>query len=148
MGRTRTLFATAAAFATTAAVGLAGTQSASATDYYYDGKNPASTVCANDARTVYSKTAPNGELVELRYSNYCHTAWARLTHAHGSTGSNGAWGAWIHRNTDGKTYACTVPSTGTSCFTAMVYDKDPLTSYAKASGDDDEGYFTIQTPSY
>ncbi len=110
--------------------------------YTYDGQNPTSTGCANDATTMRSDnlTDPNqppngipGGTIELRYSIACHTAWARMTFNSNwqNTYSGNTNKATIHRNYDGREYSCTVPIGSNSCYTAMVYDKDPLTSYAK-----------------
>ena len=53
-----------------------------------DGRNPASTNCLDDAKTIYRWDAitPAGENLgnlELRYSPKCHSNWARFTRWHG-----------------------------------------------------------------
>lgn len=126
--------------------------SAQAASYSMDGKNPISAGCSGDATTV--KRASIGTStwklggVELRYSVKCHTAWARITL------SEDVWGkAQIVRSSDGKSYNCTKltysSSLGSySCYTAMVYDKDPLSSYAEAWSQYDNVSLHSKTPSY
>jgi hypothetical protein len=139
---------------TTAVLTLGSATSASALSYTNDGKSPESTGCANDAvtkRSAVAANSSNGTTIELRWSPSCRTAWARVTKAHGPIAYSWAgWGAKIVRNNDGKTFTCSVPSGGSSCYTAMVYDLDPLTSYAEAHGDDtcDCGYISIRTANY
>jgi len=111
---------------------------AEATNYAYDGKDPIATGCANDATTkALSHLNSGGDwseaYVELRYSLKCHTAWARLSNAYGPDPGNFTGGyALIHRNSDLKQYRCDLVDAVeyTSCYTAMVYDKDPITSSA------------------
>jgi len=43
----------------------------------YDGTDPNSTGCANNASTIYSINVTQGTL-QLRFSNTCYTAWARF----------------------------------------------------------------------
>ncbi|MFC8532842.1 DUF2690 domain-containing protein [Streptomyces sp. NPDC057249] len=126
--------------------------SASAATYSMDGKNPISAGCSGDATSV--KRAAIGTsswtlgAVELRYSVKCHTAWARITL------SEDVWGkAQIVRNSDGKSYNCTKLSYSSSlgsytCYTAMVYDKDPLSSYAEGWSQYDNVSLHSKTPSY
>jgi hypothetical protein len=105
-----------------------------------DGKNPTTAGCSGDATTMRSaklvtKSGVVGGKIELRYSIKCHAAWARITLASDTPNnySGNSNKAVIHRNTDGKEYSCSVPVKGTSCYTAMVYDKDPNSAYAKGT---------------
>ncbi|MGR4881665.1 DUF2690 domain-containing protein [Streptomyces sp. LARHCF249] len=108
---------------------------AHAASYPLDGQNPSSAGCAADATTKQSAYIGTSNwtlgVVELRYSVKCHTAWARIRL------SENAWGkAQIVRNNDGKAYNCSNLSYSDSlgsytCYTAMVYDKDPLNSFAE-----------------
>lgn len=75
-------------------------------------------------------------VVELKFSSTCKTAWAKITMNNTLTSGYEA-NAEITRNTDGKRYNC--DSAGgngkavagqKSCYTPMVYDLDPRTSYA------------------
>lgn len=132
------------------AVSLPG--SAQAATYEMDGKNPISAGCSGDATTVKRSSIGTSTwtlgAVELRYSVKCHTAWARITL------SEDVWGkAQIVRNTDGKSYNCTKLSYNASlgsytCYTAMVYDKDPLSSYAEGWSQYDNVGLHSKTPSY
>jgi len=110
---------------------------AEAANYAYDGKDSIATGCANDATTKATSHLHAGNdwslaYVELRYSVKCHTAWARLSNAYGPVPFEFTGGsALIHRNSDGKQYECGLDDeTDTTCYTAMVYDKDPITSSA------------------
>jgi hypothetical protein len=126
--------------------------SAQAATYSMDGKNPISAGCAADSTTMKESYIGTSSwtlgAIELRYSVKCHTAWARITL------SENAWGkAQIVRNTDGKAYSCTNLSYSTSlgsytCYTAMVYDKDPLSSYAEGWSQYDNVNLHSKTPSY
>ncbi|WP_329275936.1 DUF2690 domain-containing protein [Streptomyces sp. NBC_00691] len=78
------------------------------------GKDPAATVCQNDARTV----ATNSLGVELRYSPTCRSAWARYS---GTTGMT----VWVSSNT-GLNQAILHPGNGASAWTAMIDDKGIL----------------------
>lgn len=75
------------------------------------------TGCANDATT--------------KATSHLHSGgdWSR---AYGPVPFEFAGGyALIHRNSDGKQYKCTLDDgSATTCYTAMVYDKDPITSSA------------------
>jgi hypothetical protein len=137
---------TAAALVAAGLLPVALAAPAAATDYTYDGKDPISTGCANDAQTMalsHLHTADTSfwskAYVELRYSATCHTAWARLSNAYGPIYASSSGGfAFIHRGTDGKQYSCSLTSQSdtSSCYTAMVYDKDPIRS--RAYGEDDD----------
>ncbi|MEV0781854.1 hypothetical protein AB0I52_02450 [Streptomyces sp. NPDC050423] len=68
--------------------------------------------------------------------------------------SENAWGkVLIVRNSDGKAYSCTNLSLRSSlgsytCYTAMVYDKDPLSSHAEGWSQYDNVSLHSRTPSY
>lgn len=116
---------------------------AEAATYPYDGRDPIAAGCASDATTKASSHLHAGNdwsvaYVELRYSVACHTAWARLSNAYGPVYKTwGGGGALIHRNSDGKEYTCSLDSENDkTCYTAMVYDKDPITSSAYGQDDD------------
>lgn len=133
---------------------LAPAPAAHAADFARDGQNPANTVCANDARTVMSARLYNSSwgyspsaVIELRYSPYCRTVWARVTGASRYSAGDHAGGyARVTRNYDGKSYACRVYS-GNSCYTAMVYDAN-MTSYAYGSDDPGFAVFTARTGNF
>lgn len=126
--------------------------SAQAATYSMDGKNPISAGCSGDATTVKRALIGTSSwtlgAIELRYSVKCHTAWARISL------SEDVWGkARIVRNSDGKNYNCTKLSYSSSlgaytCYTAMVYDKDPLSAYAEGWSQYDNVSLNSKTPSY
>jgi hypothetical protein len=108
----------------------------------WTGVSPAGTVCANDARTIYSAHLTAGQytdsaVIELRYSPTCRAAWARIVSASAPDPGNSAGGAAAIHRSDGVRYLCTVPSGGSSCFTLMVNDAG-FTS--RAHGTDDTGF--------
>lgn len=129
-----------------------GPGSAQASTYALDGKDPISAGCSGDVTTMKRASIGTSSwtlgAIELRYSVKCHTAWARITL------SEDVWGkAQIVRNTDGKAYNCTNLSYNASlgsytCYTAMVYDKDPLSSYAEGWSQYDNVSLHSKTPSY
>ncbi|GGQ34138.1 MULTISPECIES: DUF2690 domain-containing protein [Streptomyces] len=86
------------------------------------GKDPATTTCQNDAKTVYWDGWFN---VELRYSPSCRAAWARWQ---GAGGATEPLKVQIENN-QGATYSVT--TTGATVYTRMVNDKDVL---ARAAG--------------
>ncbi|MFF7340618.1 DUF2690 domain-containing protein [Streptomyces sp. NPDC008163] len=126
--------------------------SAQAATYAMDGKNPISAGCSGDATTVKRALIGTSSwtlgAIELRYSVKCHTAWARISL------SEDVWGkAQIVRNSDGKSYNCTKLSYSSSlgtytCYTAMVYDKDPLSAFAEGWSQYDNVSLHSKTPSY
>jgi hypothetical protein len=132
--------------------------SGSAQAYSYDGQNPATTGCGNDATTMESARMVNAYgtdfgVIELRYSLNCHAAWARLTldYAQPDCGDAAAGYACsvarIVRNNDGRVYGCTIYEGEHQCYTAMVYDKG-LTSYARGIIDAVSGTADVRTASY
>ncbi|MEC1663397.1 YjfA family protein [Bacillus halotolerans] len=114
---------------------------AHAETHAYDGKSPYYNDCASSATTKKSSNLVNANnqvigVVELKFSSTCKTAWAKITMNNTLTTSYEA-NAEITRNTDKKRYNC--DSAGgngkavagqKSCYTPMVYDLDPRTSYA------------------
>ncbi|WP_093292995.1 YjfA family protein [Thermoactinomyces sp. DSM 45892] len=112
-----------------------------AENHHYDGKSPSYNYCDRSVetkRSSYLKGPDNSNIgiVELRFSNACKTAWARITMF---TPIAWPWKAntFITRNTDGKRFSCEsaggngeVINGQTFCYTPMVYDLDPRTSYA------------------
>ncbi|MFE5709884.1 DUF2690 domain-containing protein [Streptomyces sp. NPDC056501] len=102
----------AAALAASGLVGVASPASAATSCYAAGctGKDPSTTVCQNDARTVASGWTE----VELRYSPTCRAVWARKKN--GSVGSE----ITVH-NTDGDYNWVTVPAWSTG-WTTMVND--------------------------
>ncbi|KON66457.1 hypothetical protein AKG34_26295 [Peribacillus butanolivorans] len=115
--------------------------SAHAENHSYDGKSPNYNNCASSATTKKSTNLLNQNnqkigKVELKFSSTCKTAWAKITMDKAVTKGYEA-NAEITRNTDGKRYSCgssggngKVVAGQTSCYTPMVYDLDPRTSYA------------------
>lgn len=101
------------------ATGLAAAPNASAATSCLgatcNGKNPAATTCANDARTVAdNKQAPIGAM-ELRYSPSCRAAWGRFKISAPS-------GSKIEiKNKQGKKY--TTYGSG-KFYSVMINDKD------------------------
>ncbi|MFF0033988.1 DUF2690 domain-containing protein [Streptomyces avermitilis] len=79
-------------------------------------KDPTSTGCNSGAITARSKTAPDGTIVELRYSATCRAAWGRIRNSH--VGAE----AFVE-NTQGQNDSQFV-STGRDVYTLMVSDKD------------------------
>jgi hypothetical protein len=130
----------AAVVASCGVIALPG--SASAATYSLDGQSPVTAGCSSDATTAVGGEikADNGNgvigAIDLRYSVACHAAWARVRI---SVSADLPGKAEITRTNDGKSYSCTNLTYSSSlglysCYTAMVYDKDPLTSYAYGSG--------------
>ncbi|MFF8839676.1 DUF2690 domain-containing protein [Streptomyces sp. NPDC015130] len=113
-------FASASVLAATALISAASPASAATSCYAStcQGKDPALTVCQNDARTV----ATSGwGLLELRYSPTCRAAWARF-----KNDTPYALSITVQRN-DGKgSYSAQYRGDGTPVWTAMVNDKDLL----------------------
>ncbi|ADD42731.1 hypothetical protein Snas_3060 [Stackebrandtia nassauensis DSM 44728] len=110
-------------------VTLALTKPAQAADLRdWDGVNPQGTTCNNDAATVASADIEyKGNrlgTVELRYSHFCHTAWARLHNDMEHVPGDAHVGfADVVRDSDGLTYSCaSPPGENTSCWTKMVDD--------------------------
>ncbi|KQX10703.1 hypothetical protein ASC82_23925 [Streptomyces sp. Root431] len=102
----------AAALTATGILGVASPASAATSCYAAgcNGKDPGTTVCQNDARTV----ATGWTGVELRYSPTCRAVWARKTNqSNGSTVN-------VH-NTDGD-YAWTSVPAWSKGWTTMVND--------------------------
>ncbi|MGH8882035.1 MAG: DUF2690 domain-containing protein [Stackebrandtia sp.] len=125
--RRLSLAVVAAALALFTMVALAGPARAAETANW-DGIDPRGTPCNEDAATVASADIEfEGHrlgAVELRYSDNCRTAWARLINdmdretadAHTGVGK-------VIRDSDGLTFQCvSPPGDGTNCFTAMVND--------------------------
>ncbi|MBD0694077.1 hypothetical protein BG452_02460 [Streptomyces sp. CBMA123] len=80
------------------------------------GLNPATTTCANDARTI--QTSSFG--VELRYSPSCRATWARRT-----SGMNGVGDTISIWNSSSDFNALHVPADASgSYYTLMVNDAD------------------------
>ncbi|MGH4029339.1 DUF2690 domain-containing protein [Actinomycetota bacterium Odt1-20B] len=79
-----------------------------------NGRNPATTTCQNDARTVAVGTGPR-KAMELRYSPSCRAAWGRFR-------LNAPAGSKIEiKNNQGKKY--TTRGSG-RFYSVMVNDKD------------------------
>ncbi|MDQ0418895.1 hypothetical protein J2Z48_003100 [Croceifilum oryzae] len=132
-----------------------------AEDHPYDGKTPSYNNCDGSVetkRSSYLKGPDNSNIgiVELRFSNMCKTAWARITMFKPIVWPWKA-NAFITRNTDGKRFSCEsaggngeVLNGQTFCYTPMVYNLDPRTSYA--SGEyylpNSDGVFQTRTDSY
>jgi hypothetical protein len=118
---------------------FAGVSDTEAANYKYDGKNPVSTHCDDSGVVKASKSFSNSGIsgkVYLMYSTKCKTAWAyvklnkKLSNKYIVHGS-------VHRNNDKKRYSCydgndAIRGGQTSCYSAMVYDYKPNTSYARA----------------
>lgn len=123
---------------------MAGSPSASATDYYRcgsycDGKNPATTkfwddrnhrwyTCAEDARTIYKLEGLNHPLTELRYSFKCETAWTRIERSTGGYAMK-VDSFWSQTTSRRVTYEAISSSPG-SAWTAMVNDACPKVARA------------------
>lgn len=106
----------------------------------YDGSNPVSTGCANDAVTKsYSYISDSyGNIygkVELKWSEKCKTSWGKINLYHAAPYDNGAYyaNAVVYSYTSSGTYRTryTCGSSGgngaimkgqTSCYTAQVYN--------------------------
>lgn len=119
-------------------VGLTAAPAASATSGYgYDGLWPDLAGCASSSWTAKQATIYQGNAtvgyVQLRYSNSCRTAWARVI----SYYNNGVGEvAGVQRYSDNLTYSCNSYNYssslgGYSCYTRMVYDGGEL---SRASG--------------
>lgn len=102
----------------------------------YDGSDPHQTGCDSSAWTPYSRTI-NGNLLELRFSSNCQTAWARFT----CNDPNGCtnYTLWVTRVQDQKQQVqhVTWPNftdTGTSLYTLQNYDAGSYQNYACYQG--------------
>lgn len=155
MPRLHRTLAVALATGTTAATLLLA-PAAHAANLPYDGKNPNTTGCAADGRTMSSAAIrdSNGRVlgtVELRYSLRCHTAWARITsNLRYVPYDSGMATADIIRTSDGKTFGCKVPANQAPpniCYTPMVYGKGVL-SYAHGEIDSGIRNYTANTAKY
>jgi hypothetical protein len=111
-----------------------------------DGKDP-QVHCNSDKKTVQSLRLGGTALLELRYSRACRAAWAKISNADWEPYSTFASWAVIHRNSDGREFRCTVPSTGTECYTPMVNDAG-VTSYARGFWDSGAQTYEDRTGSY
>ncbi len=103
----------------------------------YDGLNPISTGCANDAIDLLTAPFANGfGSVHLRWSASCQTIWAKLTFTNPLPANT--WGqAFIASQTlNNASYDCNQGGNGyvqpgqTSCYTGMVYDGGTNQGYA------------------
>ncbi|MFC6080527.1 DUF2690 domain-containing protein [Sphaerisporangium aureirubrum] len=110
-----------------------------------DGLDPQGN-CSGDARTVDSLTLGQA-ILELRYSRACRATWARISNAPWVVNDTFASFARVVRNSDGRTYSCTVPRDGTSCYTRMVNDAN-VTSYAYGEWDSGARVYSGRTGSY
>ncbi|MEZ0064617.1 hypothetical protein ABIA32_000605 [Streptacidiphilus sp. MAP12-20] len=128
-----TTLAKRAAVVTTSTVILAAGFTGNANALAYDGADPNGSGCSADAITAASVPLGNGGYsvygtMELRYSPYCRTVWARVW----SDGTE--LFAQVHRNSDDATQSCGTPTWSSSagryyCYTAMLNDAN-VTSYA------------------
>jgi hypothetical protein len=118
-----------AAFGATAVLVAGGLVTASspahASDLPYDGQDPVSSGCSNSAVTVATAPIKAGDgtvlgRVDLRWSNACHTNWAR-TVSYGSIESYGAPVAYVTRTSDNKQYSSNYGAPGGTVWTPMVY---------------------------
>ncbi|MFI8966571.1 DUF2690 domain-containing protein [Streptomyces sp. NPDC053493] len=124
----------------------------------YDGSDPASLGCGGTTSTVQSAamTDPHGNrlgTLELRYNSGCRTAWARITmdYTQDACGTSSAGvacpKAWVIRNSDGRSYNCTVSAGNRSCYTPVVNDAG-VSSYAQSYTDTAGGTKYTRTGSY
>ena len=103
-----------------------------------DGKDPAASICAADARTIQSGSAKTESgkdygLLELRYSPKCHSNWVRFTPWHGVRsllgnlaakaevdGSPWIWREGVAHSLRGKVGSSSLVNVGITSWTAMV----------------------------
>ncbi len=118
-----------------------------------DGSDPAGTGCDSGAYTAKSAYAYKGStplaLIELRYSPRCLTTWARITTMNVPncvSGVDYCGQAFVHRNSDGRQYSCTIRNGAHGCYTPQVYDSH-VTSYASGYVDFGRDY-SATTGSY
>ncbi|MFJ7725353.1 DUF2690 domain-containing protein [Neobacillus sp. NPDC097160] len=115
----------------------------------YDGSNPVSTGCANDAVTKsYSYIVDRYDNVygkaELKWSAKCRTSWGKINLYHAAPYDNGAYYAnanvysYTSSGTYRKVYTCAsgggngaIMKGQTSCYTAQVYNGAGYTAKAK-----------------
>ncbi|WP_354644239.1 DUF2690 domain-containing protein [Kitasatospora camelliae] len=147
------LFAKRAAVIGAATIALATALSGNANALARDGEDPIASGCAADARTVRSVPLTNGSAftygtMELRYSPYCRTTWARVW----SDGDD--LFARVVRDQGGYFQDCSTPTWNSgagryTCFTRMVNDAG-FTSHAWGWASNSSGYasYTAQTASY
>jgi hypothetical protein len=142
-----------------AVVGVAGlfvgVSDTNAANYKNDGKNPVATHCddsgvAKKTKTFSSKLK-NGKKVTgkiyLMYSTKCKTAWSYVK-LDKALPSNMEINASIHRNNDKKVYSCSskggngmIQPGQKTCYSAMVHDYKPNTSYASATAYSPKGFY-------
>ncbi|MGW4160434.1 DUF2690 domain-containing protein [Streptomyces sp. NPDC004788] len=125
----------------------------------YDGWDPASTSCGGTTSTVQSAGLYDPYFgtyqgsIELRYNSGCRTTWARisLNYTQSDCGNASAGHACaqakVIRNSDGRSYSCTVSVGSSSCYTPMVNDAG-VTSYAEGMVDGAGGLKYTRTGSY
>ncbi|MCH5584794.1 YjfA family protein [Shimazuella sp. AN120528] len=110
---------------------------------YYDGKSPVGTGCNKSGVVKSTKYFNSHNLrgtIQLMYSTKCKTAWAYVKLSKPYPSKYGYVNAVIHRNNDKKSYSC-YSSGGngriiryqSTCYSAMVYDYKPNTSYAEGT---------------
>ncbi|MCH5585971.1 YjfA family protein [Shimazuella sp. AN120528] len=147
-----------------AAVGVAGLfvgiSDTHAANYQFDGKSPVATHCNKTG--VAEKTKPfslklkNGQKVTgkiyLMYSTKCKTAWSYVK-LDKSLPSNMEINGIVKRKNDKKTYSCyskggngMIEPGQRNCYSAMVYDYKPNTSYASATAYSPKGFYNTGKP--
>lgn len=154
------LLATLAAVLAAAAVVAAtpGTaQAATPTPANINGKSPYSMNCTNDARTIYTKTVYNprtGKRVgtlQMRYSNYCHAAWAKVSNIADSNDAGWVRGRIVSDSND-NVYECRAGTNisgnySSGCYSPMVWDKG-LRAHAEWETYTGRYSFIVKTASY
>jgi hypothetical protein len=142
-----------------------GTHYVNAANLPYDGKNPVKTGCSKTGvmkkyKTFSYKYSSNKYIsgkVELMYSTKCKTAWAYIK-LNNTTPKGYFVDGVVVRNNDRKTLDCESYGNGKikpgqyTCYSGMVYDFKPNTSYATAQifvpGKGWEGFQSNRTASY
>lgn len=148
----------AAAFGATAFAAPAASAAPAWASNYWTGKNPDTSGCTNDARTIYSRQLGDGNghvssaTIQLRYSPYCKAAWAKLVNGWPADPGSHVGCKVVVRREDGRAYSAVVDPGDTSAYTLMVDDDQTHnTLYAsRAEGSCDSGnyVYTNSTPYY
>lgn len=106
--------------------------------YQYDGQNPVKTNCDNTGWAPKTKKFSYGSIsgtLYLMFSSNCKTAWAYVK-LNKSLPKGYEVIGFVTRNKDKRIGTCgrgngNIVPRQTSCYSSMVYDLNPLSSYAQ-----------------
>ncbi|MCH5586676.1 YjfA family protein [Shimazuella sp. AN120528] len=115
----------------------------SAATYSKDGKSPVATGCnktgvvkSSKSFSVKTTSSTVSGTVYLMYNTSCKTSWSFVRLSKPLPSKHDVAG-WVERNNDKKIYGCwdangngSIKPGQTTCYSPMVYDLSPNTSYA------------------